>query len=137
MQKCVMKLNPAVLLQIFQNRRSLLEVKCGADSMKTQGITMVQAHERTGEIAIFYEQQELVDLPSQELIVKEIHPNIGIADLPDDINDLTKALQEIADVCVHKLGYPAGQALDIPTFLTETIAPFICGVSDGEKRRLN
>ncbi len=137
MQKCVIKFNPAVLLQIFQSRRSLLEVKGGADPGKNQGITMVRVHPTSSEIAIYYDQQELIDQPNIEAIVKEVTPAIGVADIPDDISAFTTALQEIADMCVHKLGAPRGEPFDIPTFLAEKVAPFIFEVADGGKKRVN
>ncbi len=137
MQKCVIKFNPAVLLQIFESRSSLLEVVGGADARKTKEITKVRVHPKTGEIAIYYDQQELIDQPNIEAIVKEISPAIGVADIPDDISAFTTALQQIADVCVHKLGAPKGEPFDIPTFLTEKVAPYIFEVSEGGKKRAN
>lgn len=123
MRKYIFRVNPALLLGLFSNGRNLMTVERGIQGGPEKRIKKVFVDPRNGTISIMYEQAELVLTPGD--IPSFVNPEFSLVSVPENIDNLVSQVQDIADLCVERLGAPRGQAFDVVEFLREQVAPYM------------
>jgi hypothetical protein len=131
MRKCIFRINPAVLLGLMTDGRNLLTVENGVTPGRDKRLKKVMLDQRDGTIVIAYDQEELIHMPGD--LPHMVNPQFKLVAVPENIDTLVTQIEQIADLCIEKLGAPKDTDFDIARFLRDEVVPYF----EGAKARVN